>query len=90
MDYDHPFPRVLGSVGSVFIKNKGICANKWYLMGGYYFVFNVFFEGLILHDFLICVIKVGACCKFNFWVKLFIIPYITYNEMLEIFSPYSL
>jgi hypothetical protein len=33
------------SGGSVFIKNKGIGANKRYFMGGYYFVFNVFLRG---------------------------------------------
>ena len=33
------------SGGSVFIKTKGIGANKRYFMGGYYFAFNVFVRG---------------------------------------------
>ena len=50
--------------GSVFIKIKGIGANKRYFMGGLLLCLRSFFEGLILHNFLIRIIKVGACCKF--------------------------
>ena len=47
------------------MKNNGIGANKRYFMGGLLLCLQCFFEGVILHSFLICVIKVGACCKFN-------------------------